>query len=85
VLDRLCTDEEKLESNQEYIQVIIRELIVPHFDFAVMSHLVLGTRWHEISKSRQIYFIHGFKNLLLRRYADIFPGYDDKIIAYQTT
>ena len=85
MLDRLHTDQEKSESNQEYIQVIVRELIVPHFDFATMSHLVLGTRWHEISESKQICFIHGFKNLLLRRYADIFSGYDDKIIAYQTT
>jgi phospholipid transport system substrate-binding protein len=85
VLDRLQTDRDKLESNPKYIQVIVEELIVPHFDFATMSHLVLGKHWHEISESRQICFIHGFKNLLVRRYADIFLGYDDKIIAYQPT
>ena len=85
VLDRLHTDQDKLESNPKYIQVIVEELIVPHFDFATMSHLVLGKYWHEINESRQICFIHGFKNLLVRRYADIFLGYDDKIIAYQPT
>lgn len=83
VLDRLHTDKGKLKSNPEYIQVIVRELIVPHFDFATMSRLVLGKYWHTISKSEQICFIHGFKNLLVRRYADIFLGYDDKVIAYQ--
>ena len=85
VLDRLHTDQDKLESNPKYIQVIVEELIVPHFDFATMSHLVLGRYWHEINESQQICFIHGFKNLLVRRYADIFLGYDDKIIAYQPT
>ena len=85
VLDRLHTDQDKLKLNPEYIQVIVRELIVPHFDFATMSRLVLGKYWHKIDESEQICFIHGFKNLLVRRYADIFLGYDDKIIAYQPT
>lgn len=85
VLDRLHTDRDKLDSNPKYIQVIVEELIVPHFDFTTMSHLVLGNRWHEISEFEQVCFTHGFKNLLVRRYADIFLGYDDKIIAYQLT
>ncbi len=85
VLDRLHTDRDKLESNPKYIQVIVEELVVPHFDFATMSHLVLGKHWHEINESQQICFIHGFKNLLVRRYADIFLGFDDKIIVYQPT
>ena len=85
VIDRLHTDRDKLDSNPKYIQVIVEELIVPHFDFVTMSHLVLGKYWHEINESQQICFIHGFKNLLVRRYADIFLGYDDKIIAYQPT
>jgi phospholipid transport system substrate-binding protein len=85
VLDRLHTDRDKLESNPKYIQVIVEELIVPHFDFATMSHFVLGKHWHEINESEQICFIHGFKNLLVRRYADIFLGYDDKIVRYRRT
>ncbi len=85
VLDRLQADSDKLESNPKYIQVIVEELIVPHFDFATMSHLVLGNQWHELNESQQICFIHGFKNLLVRRYADIFLGYDDKIVTYQPT
>ena len=83
VLDRLHADQDTLKSNPEYIQVIVRELVVPHFDFTTMSRLVLDKYWHTISESEQICFIHGFKNLLVRRYADIFFGYDDKIIAYQ--
>ena len=85
VLDRLQTDRDKLEANPKYIQVIVEELIVPHFDFATMSHLVLAKHWHELNDSEKICFIHGFKNLLVRRYADIFLGYDDKIIAYEPT
>jgi len=85
VLDRLHEDRDKLDSNPKYIQVIVEELIVPHFDFATMSHLVLGKHWHEIIESEQVCFTHGFKNLLVRRYADIFLGYDNKIIAYQPT
>lgn len=85
VLDRLHTDRQKLTSNPEYIQVIVRELVVPHFDFTTMSRLVLGKHWHEINESKQICFIHGFKNLLVRNYADIFLGYGDKIIVYQPT
>ena len=37
VLDRLQADRDKLESNPKYIQVIVEELIVPHFDFAVVD------------------------------------------------
>ena len=83
VLARLQADQDKLKSHPEHIETIVRELIVPHFDFEIMSRLVLYKYWLTISNSNKACFTTGFRNLLVGRYADIFLGYADKEIIYK--
>ena len=75
ILSRLQADQTKLKLHPEYIQIIVKELVVPHFDFVTMSQLVLGDHWHTISKPKQMCFTVGFRNLLIVRYANIFLSY----------
>lgn len=83
VLIRVQEDRDKLELYPEYIEVIVKELIVPHFDFATMSRLVLDKYWRAINDLEQVCFTAGFRNLLVGRYADIFLSYADQYITYE--
>ena len=83
VLARLQADRDKLKSHPEHIETIVRELIVPHFDFEIMSRLVLYKHWQTISNLNKACFITGLRDLLVGRYADIFLGYADKEIIYE--
>lgn len=82
VLKRLANEHHKLETNPEYLQTLVRELIIPQFDFDKMSRLVLGNKWDEIDKQSQACFTRGFSNVLVERYADILLSYDNQTITY---
>jgi len=83
VLDRLQQDKARLEVEPDYIKTIVRELIIPHFDFNTMSRLVLEDHWETVSKPEQDCFLDGFRNKLIERYAYILMSYDNQAITFQ--
>ena len=83
VLDRLQQDEARLEAEPDYIKTIVRELIIPHFDFYTMTRLVLQDNWDNMSEVEQDCFLNGFRNKLVERYAHILMSYDNQSITYQ--
>lgn len=84
VLKQLEINKDKLKDEPEYIQVIVRELIIPHMDFDTMSALALGDSWNKLSAIEQDCFSNAFKNLLVERYAYILLSYRNQDIQYQS-
>ena len=83
VLARLEKDQSELEAHPEHLQLLVQELIIPHFDFDTMARLVLSRYWRNISDQDQIRFISGFRDMLVERYAYILLGYRDRAITYE--
>ncbi len=84
VLNQLELNEERLKAEPEYIQTIVRDLIVPHMDFVTMSAITLGSSWKKLNKDEQSCFSISFKNLLIERYAYILLSYRNQNIHYQS-
>jgi phospholipid transport system substrate-binding protein len=82
VLKQLNENRDRLKSEPEYIKQLVNKLIIPHFDFELMSELVLGNYWQKFEKPQQSCFAAGFRNLLVERYAYILLSYDDHEISY---
>jgi len=82
VLEQLNENRARLKSDPDYIETLVRELIVPHFDFALMAQLVMGPWWEKFDLPQRTCFIHGFRNLLVERYAYILLSYDNQNITY---
>ena len=85
VLQQLAEDRASLEADPEIIQQVMNELITPHFDFELMSELVLGSHWQALDDSKQTCFVSGFRNLIVERYAYILLSYDNHEITYEST
>jgi phospholipid transport system substrate-binding protein len=83
VLHKLEINKARLKTEPEYIQVIVREIIVPHMDFNIMSALALGKHWNKLDDTERACFSNSFKNLLVERYAYILLSYRDQNIHYQ--
>jgi len=83
VLARLDKDRVELAAHPDYLQVLVQELIIPHFDFDTMARLVLRRYWKDINDSDQIRFTSGFRDLLVKRYAYILLSYRDHSITYE--
>ncbi len=84
VLKQLELNKERLKKEPDYIQEIVRKLIVPHMDLNTMSALALGDNWNKLSVPEQECFSNSFKNLLVGRYAYILLSYRDQNIHYQS-
>jgi phospholipid transport system substrate-binding protein len=72
-----------LSSEPAYIQQVVSELVVPHFEFDVMAELVLDHYWSDMDIASQTCFISGFKDMLVERYAYILLSYDNHQIYYE--
>ena len=82
VLTKLKNSRAQLQKDPEYIQALVTEIIVPHFDFKRMSELVMGRYWDKFNKGEHDCFVSGFRNMLVERYAYILLSYDDQHISY---
>lgn len=56
---------------------VVDEVLVPRFDVAQISKLVLGRNWKAASPEQRTRFTQAFKNSLIRNYADaLLDNYD---------
>ncbi len=82
VVDRIKTDRDKIESDPDYIFLLMDQLVVPHFDFQTMSRAVLGAAWRSASSEQQTAFLNEFKELLIGTYATNLTEYSDNQIVF---
>ena len=82
VIERLTAQKKDLEQHPENLYGLIDELVVPHFDFPIMSRWVLGKQWNSTTPEKQQEFIEQFKTLLVRTYAKALLEYSGQDIVY---
>lgn len=83
VLRWINMDRDELRKDPEYLNILVQELIVPHFDFETMSRLVLDDYWQKISEQQQACFSRGFRDMLVERYARVLLSYNNQSITYE--
>ena len=84
VIKVLSTEKKQLEEHPERLYGLINKLVLPHFDFALMSRWVLGKEWNATPVEKQEQFIEQFKTLLVRTYAKALLEYSGQDIVYLT-
>ena len=82
VLSRVASDRDALRQDPAKMFNLVSELIFPHFDFPVMSQLVLGTHWKGAEEGARTQFIEQFRKLLVRTYATALLEFSDQKISY---
>jgi len=69
IIDALNAHQAKLKSDPQYIQKLVRQYLLPHFDFDLTSQLVLGRYWRTASPEQRKDFKKGFLHYLTATYA----------------
>jgi phospholipid transport system substrate-binding protein len=84
VVERIRAERDRINSDPEYIYIVMDQLVVPHFDFQTMSRAVLGSSWRGATSEQQNAFLNEFKELLIGTYtANLIQYLDNKIVYYQ--
>ena len=62
---------------------MVNTIVLPHFDFVVMSKRVLGKHWKKATAAERQAFVNEFKKLLVRTYATALLNYSGQKIEYR--
>jgi len=68
MLDILENKKAEIESDPEYLQTQIDELIVPNLDFETMTKLAVGKFWKQADADQRTELVDEFQTLLLNTY-----------------
>lgn len=82
VLAKLAEDKDKLGTDKKLINEYVNEFVLPNFDFAYMSQLVLGKFWRKATAEERSQFTDQFRTLLVRTYANSLTNYSDQEVEY---
>jgi phospholipid transport system substrate-binding protein len=74
-----------LKQNPGKIYDLVHSIIIPNFDFDLMSRWVLGKNWKQASPQQQQRFIQEFRTFLVRTYAGALLEYTDEEIRFLPT
>ncbi len=72
----------ELARDPRLLHDLVEEVLVPHFDFQVISRLVLGKYWRTASPGQRVRFTEAFKDLLVRSYGTAWLEYEGEEIRF---
>lgn len=82
MLTALRQQSSQLEQNPTLIYDLVKEIVVPQFDFVRMSGWVLGKHWPHASQDQKLRFVRAFRQMLVRTYAVALLEYQEQTIDY---
>lgn len=68
------------EGNQEKVLNLVREKILPHFNFTRMTQLAMGKNWSQADQEQKKSLVKEFRTLLVRTYSNSLTTYRDEVI-----
>jgi len=81
-IKRLKVEKERIDKEPNYVNAVINELLIPHFDFERMARWTLGKHWRKAKSDQKKAFVEEFKSLLVRTYASSLREFADQEIKY---
>jgi len=82
VLAEVSANKDTLKAEPQKIYPLVEQIVLPRFDFARMSQLVLGRYWKTASDEQKEAFTKQFRELLVRTYATALLNYSGQEIKY---
>ena len=84
VLDTLEQNAAVIDDNPDAVEALVADIVLPRFDFELMSRFVLGQHWRQADSVQREAFTAAFRDLLVRTYIsaiDEYSGEDVQIPA----
>lgn len=82
VISAVEANREAIREDPSTVSRFVRELVLPHFDFQVMSQLVLAQNWRDASASQRERFTEQFQQLLIHTYGSSLAKYSGQRIEF---
>jgi phospholipid transport system substrate-binding protein len=80
MIDALRKNSATLRQDSSRIYELVDQIVLPNFDFELMSRWVLGRAWQQATPDQRRRFADEFRTLLVRTYAKALLEYSDENI-----
>jgi phospholipid transport system substrate-binding protein len=80
ILAAIKSDKDLQAGNQQKIEKLAEEKVLPYFDFARMTQLAVGRNWREASDTQKKALTDAFRTLLVRTYSTSLSQYRNQTI-----
>lgn len=80
MIDALRANRETLRRDPNRLYGLVDQIVLPNFDFELMSRWVLGRAWQQATPDQRRHFTEEFRTLLVRTYAKALLEYSDEEI-----
>lgn len=74
---------DELKQNPSMIYDLVKELVLPHFDFELMSRFVLAQNWRQANPDQRKRFVDEFRQLLVRTYGRSLSEYSNQTVEFE--
>jgi ABC-type transport system involved in resistance to organic solvents, auxiliary component len=75
VLDTLEENAAVIDDNPDAVEALVADIVLPRFDFELMSRFVLGQHWRQADSAQREAFTRAFRDLLVRTYISAVEDY----------
>jgi len=82
VLGEMKTNADTYKRDPQKIYALVDTVVLPHFDFAAMTELALGTYSDQVSAEQRPEIISEFRHLLVRTYSSALLEYTDQKLIF---
>lgn len=79
---RVEAQREEMRLDPAKLNALVRDLLLPHFDFEEMSRSTLGKYWRQATPEQQQRFVAAYRALLVRTYATALLDYSGEEVNY---
>lgn len=82
MIEALRENRQSLEQDPGLIYNLVKDIVLPKFDFETMSRWVLGKYWRQATPEQQRRFVEEFRTLLVNTYARSLLEYSNEKIEF---
>jgi phospholipid transport system substrate-binding protein len=82
MLSALERREAEIDRNPALIYDLVDDILVPHFDFNKITQAAVGRHWRQASAAQRQALTEGFREVLIRTYAQALLSYSGEEIRY---
>ncbi|HLA75508.1 MAG TPA: ABC transporter substrate-binding protein [Gammaproteobacteria bacterium] len=82
MLSALKAEQDAIKKDPARVSALVKEIVLPYFDFERMSSWVLGKHWRGATDEQKKQFTEQFRALLIRTYATAMAEYSGQEINY---
>jgi phospholipid transport system substrate-binding protein len=82
VLDEIRTNAQTYQSDPQGVYQLVDEVVLPHFDFALMTDRALGRYKDQVDDKQRPEIVKEFRTLLVRTYSLALLEYTDEALIY---